>query len=1815
LLTVVFLILQGKNIHMILRFLFVFIGISISFFGLTQTLTISSSGQIGTSGTTWNLTGSTLTVTGTANIQSSVFVNALNSGDLTVVGSTNTFVVNVNENITSTTVGSDLTIGSVSNTGTITVTNNITIAGGLTLRGGYVNVNANITSSATGDIFLKGIATNNPSVFLQSGKIITKSGGTGTLTFQGHSRVRNSGTITTSGTGVLNVVLWSDFDNSNNDGGVSHFGTISTNGGHVWMGGSNNNGGSYTWNGLTVGDGPSIGSNGYNANAMDIFGPITTNGGDLLLWANMGNGSGYNGIVADNGHEVNVGNGDIILVTPYVLGEGPSLIFRQSGGTFTLVPNGGAFPNALDWTPILSTYLTLTGWNFPGNFNYLWLENPTQLTRLTIGYYDGMTNNGSPVMLTNSSHITIGTAMSIAGPVSIYGGDIVISQNITSTLLGADVLLQGNGAISLASSKTIETTNGDITFRSNAAGTAVPMSSSTIGAITLSNGSSLLSNGGNITLGGNFNGTKGSGLYAASARVGGSPGILISNATLNGAGGNINIYGRCTTSYDDGVRLQANISTTGTGNIGIFGDSYGGLFSTTPSSNNVFYGGITFINASSIIETDAGNINIEAKLTDNQNNGTGVINFYRSTGSENQTNHINVLSKTGDITIFADKGTTGAYGLGHSSWGNVYFGSPANNSYTATGDIKFTYSRLVGAGLNGFKVKSTGNVTYEPLSTSFDAAQTFPPNANYTLAESAASLTIGKAGNSADITISSAQSIAGDIDIYAGTLTLNGNLTTTNNGDITINSNNAIGLSAPRTVTAAGLFSYIPQSASFSSAVTYPMTNLTLTSAGLLIGKTTNESNVTMNTTTINGPITVYGGNISLNQNLNTTGGGVNGDVLVKASGNIVQASTKSITTSGGDATLWADSDGNGVGYINIAGGLASGISTGGGAIFLGGGTDLATGYARGSDEADGEVALVKRGGIQLRSGSVLNSGGGNITLRGQNSGLSTGEVHPGIIGIGTTINAGSGKVAIYGKATGSGSANAQAISREGNENWIIRSSNASADAIQLIGDASGCVNSGTSLGINFIGTIESTGGGGIYLYGSAGSATVYDHGLDIRGSILANSGTITLKGENNVATDVSVFLGTFSTFSTTLGSKANTNVTASTSPIIIQGDNIDFNTLAPVNTTGSLTIEPVNTSFSSALSFPISNLTVANTIGGLTLGKTGNASNITIGAATSVNGPITLHGADLTLNAGLTTTNNATGDITFNGAKLLGASPITLATGRTMTANLSGTSEFTGNISGTTISLTKTGTGTLTLNPTNALVFETATLTTGGLTIAASKQLTVNSTLTNNGTFTMKDGATFVQATSGTSITGTGTYNVEKALAGNSSTWSTTSGRFWYMGVPMVNVARSSFGTPEANSNRLWSYSETGKLYTELSNANDLLSAGIGYVHRRSTDGTLTFSATGANGLYGSDYSVSGLTKTAGYTSGVNLVSNPYMAYLDWVQVVTQSPTIDPTFYIRSNNVGGGNINALISYNANTPTVFTNTSSVVISDVSQIRHIAPMQSIWVKVAATASTGTINMTRSMLSHQTGNTLKSSTVFPTLAKVNLVDGNQFDQLLVFMNSDMSNEVDQYDSEKFPVSGTVQVYTMASNKKLVMNGLKNNKKKVSVPLYLELPETKSYTLNLAEYVLDNGLILLEDKQEGTMQDLTLLENYTFYANSGTLQNRFVLHFILPDAEFTTQGPSNSWVGPETSYTEGGDVQITNDDRGNIEITVDQPEEQKVEGNVCVTDMNGKEVYKGQLDGITTAVELNVPAGIYYLTVQSGALFEKKKVFIQN
>jgi hypothetical protein len=426
-----------------------------------------------------------------------------------------------------------------------------------------------------------------------------------------------------------------------------------------------------------------------------------------------------------------------------------------------------------------------------------------------------------------------------------------------------------------------------------------------------------------------------------------------------------------------------------------------------------------------------------------------------------------------------------------------------------------------------------------------------------------------------------------------------------------------------------------------------------------------------------------------------------------------------------------------------------------------------------------------------------------------------------------------------------------------------------------------------------------------------------------------------------------------------------------------------------------------------------------------------------------------------------------------------------------------------------------------------------------------------------------------------------------------------------------MNAIARSCFGNYAAGSNRVWSYNEISKLYTDIDNNATTLTAGMGYVHRRATNETLTFSASGTNGLYSSDLTLNNLSRTPTSQVGFHLISNPYMAYLDWDAVLRTN--VEPTYYLRSHNNTANDLSALITYNALTGLESNNSS---ISNSVDFSYLAPLQAIWVRVGPNTGTGSLAMTRSMLSHQSGNPgLKNSTIFPTLARINLLDGARFDQMLVFINQDMSNGVDQYDSEKMFVSGAPQLYTMAAGKKLVMNGLKNNKKKISVPLYLELPTSKVYQLQLSEYNLEDGLILLEDKQEGIIQDFSIHDNYAFYANSGVLSNRFVLHFYMPDAGVSAQGPSNSWVEEESAINEGGSILVRSNGHGKVTIQQDIDATSTENGSVVVRDASGKEVYKGALKGVETELQIDAPSGIYFVEVQLNGQFEVNKIFVQQ
>jgi formylmethanofuran dehydrogenase subunit C len=102
----------------------------------------------------------------------------------------------------------------MTNAGAISLNDDITLAGGISVMGGDVQLNGNITSTATGNLFFQGLS-DTWSIRLATGKTIEKTDGTGLLTMQGDGRINNGtsvGSILASGSARLDVVIINEMD-------------------------------------------------------------------------------------------------------------------------------------------------------------------------------------------------------------------------------------------------------------------------------------------------------------------------------------------------------------------------------------------------------------------------------------------------------------------------------------------------------------------------------------------------------------------------------------------------------------------------------------------------------------------------------------------------------------------------------------------------------------------------------------------------------------------------------------------------------------------------------------------------------------------------------------------------------------------------------------------------------------------------------------------------------------------------------------------------------------------------------------------------------------------------------------------------------------------------------------------------------------------------------------------------------------------------------------------------------------------------------------------------------------------------------------------------------------------------------------------------------------------------------------------------------------------------------------------------------------------------------------------------------------------
>jgi hypothetical protein len=480
--------------------------------------------------------------------------------------------------------------------------------------------------------------------------------------------------------------------------------------------------------------------------------------------------------------------------------------------------------------------------------------------------------------------------------------------------------------------------------------------------------------------------------------------------------------------------------------------------------------------------------------------------------------------------------------------------------------------------------------------------------------------------------------------------------------------------------------------------------------------------------------------------------------------------------------------------------------------------------------------------------------------------------------------------------------------------------------------------------------------------------------------------------------------------------------------------------------------------------------------------------------------------------------------------------------------------------------------------------------------TLNPGAQLTVNGTLTNNGTLTIESGATLLQGPSSTIATGTtGTYNVKQFVTGGGG--NTPNGRFWYMGVPLEGLTRGAAFGAAGLDNRLWSWTESAQQQwsNQLQNSTPLAPT-TGYVFRTgAASTTLNFSGTS---LYSSNVSISNLSNSGATFAGCHLLSNPYTAYLDWEQIVdpnnSGTSNISSTYCIPTYD-GAGMV--YDTYNAN------NDVAVNPSNVAMTRYIAPMQAFWVVV--NSAPGSISMTKSMLSHQAGAVgLKDITSFPAFARLNLVNGDFYDQVVIYTDVNATSEVEDYDSKKFFLPNKAQVYCPVGNDKLVINALKNGKAQTSAPLTLELPSTQIYKFEMAESFVENGLVILEDKQEKILQDMGVNPVYEFFGNSGVIADRFVLHFQLPNG-------SNNGGQAGVEDLSSGQISVISNHEGAMTVLLSA--DLTTSGDIHIFDEAGRLVAQKEITSAKTSLQLNNGMGVYFVRVQTPMKTEMKKVMV--
>lgn len=1168
-------------------------------------------------------------------------------------------------------------------------------------------------------------------------------------------------------------------------------------------------------------------------------------------------------------------------------------------------------------------------------YNGIWYANSSGASTINTTSLQTALSSSNVVIQTTAGDITVSNAIASSAASTklslVAVGNITQNASITLSGAGTSILEKATGNITSGASVTNQTNNADI--------------------ILWADSDQATSAGGYIAIGDNyvFNTQNG-----GSSQTSGGGKVVLAGGQDNGANGG---------TSGDGIPDNAAKSTTGT-----FGISLGSTSSNTTSK--IYSGG-----GDIIMRAEANATGMRTEFSSDINAANGVIDI-KSTGTNGHGIEIgwDGGANAASVNKFKSSGGTASIpgikidaSTTIDAWGLL-------GTYTQTNRNNFLLQATGSGGIS--LIGSAPNTTGETRGIGLGVAGIFSATGPILIDGGARGVAFnkinsGSTGSYVDIGACVNSCTNTSVSSSSADVTIVGNLIGTANAALDVN------------VKTSGKVALQPvASSSFSSILTAGFA-VDSSATGLTIGSASNTTSMTITPNyTINGPIDITGGNLTLNGDLVSTASG--SAITMKSNGLITSATSKTFKTNKGDLIFWADSDANssptdyiaiGSGYtMNTANGVTSG-ATGGGRIVIGAGAGsggVPTGSANSGTADKPGVGLGIKG---TTTDGTIYSGGGAITIKGN----SNASGMPGIAHYGKlTINSEAGRINISGTSSTGHGIEFGGYAGFASETATITSSGGDSNtpAITINGTSSSNDASlaGFQAGWSAPVIVQATGAGGLTI--NADSAAARGGLASGRTAFLSASGPINIDvGDQGLRTSLNAATHFIDFGSCSTANCAGSLVTSSSAAVNLSTDLItatNTNQNLRFNSSGPVSILSSGTKFSSPLTLD-STTTFGTAPSSLTVGKSTNDSNVTMNGALSVAGPITVNAGILTTGGALTSSTNS--DVQFNtdqialGAGVTSTSGIVTITPRTSTKNIdfggadstsllaltdaeldriaasklrigttSGSVNFSAAMSPANTSTVKvTTTGNVTTSSTGSMAVTNFAVTGANVTLSGANAVTnLAITSSTNTVSYAQTGTNFTPAT----VDGvTGVYGVATKLVMNTQTPTTARSGIALTTQPVV-------GMQDAYNNTMLATNTTASGRTVTAT----LASGSGTLSNAtattSSTGVATFSGLAITGLTGSKTFAFDGTNSAGTTlttatpSAATVLSSGNSATMTAESVTTQTVVAGTTATAPSvkivdsagNPVSGATINFAVTAgggSVSSATVNTNASGI----------------------------------------------------------------------------------------------------------------------------------------------------------------------------------------------------------------------------------------------------------------------------------------------